>query len=62
MATTIKVDGTVQAFSWQDDQALEPLDPVDLVVPGNTGIWTPTSQVGKGGDGVAEGTAAKAKK
>ena len=53
MATTIKVDGTVQTFSWQDDQTLEPLDPVDLVVPGNTGIWTPTSQVGKGGDGAS---------
>ena len=62
MATTIKVDGTVADFTWQDDQTLEPLDPVDLIVPGNTGIWTPTSQVGKGGDGAAATATAKAKK
>ena len=32
MATTIKVDGTVADFTWQDDQLLEPLAEVDLVV------------------------------
>ena len=51
MATTIKVDTVLQTFSWQDDQTLDPLTAVDLVVPGtNSGEWTPTSQVGKGGD------------
>ena len=32
MATTIKVDGTVAGFTWQDDQLLEPLADVDLFV------------------------------
>ena len=51
MATTIKVDTVLQTFSWQDDQALDPLADVDLFVPGtNSGEWTPASQVGKGGD------------
>ena len=51
MATTIKVDTVLQTFSWQDDQTLDPLADVDLVVPGtNSGEWTPTSQLGKGGD------------
>ena len=35
MATTIKVDGTAQTFSWQDDQTLDPLAAVDLFVLGN---------------------------
>ena len=51
MATTIKVDTVLQTFSWQDDQALDPLAAVDLFVPGtNSGEWTPESQAGKGGD------------
>ena len=51
MATTIKVDTVLQTFSWQDDQALDPLADVDLFVPGeNSGEWTPASQAGKGGD------------
>ena len=32
MATTIKVDGTVADFTWQDDQLLDPGADVDLVV------------------------------
>ena len=32
MATTIKVDGTVADFTWQDDQTLDPAADVDLVV------------------------------
>ena len=31
MATTIKVDGDLAEFTWQDDQLLEPLADVDLV-------------------------------
>ena len=51
MATTIKVDTVLQTFSWQDDQALDPLEAVDLFVPGtNSGEWTPESEAGKGGD------------
>ena len=51
MATTIKVDTVLQTFSWQDDQTLDPLAAVDLVVPGeNSGEWTPTSELGNGGD------------
>ena len=51
MAATIKVDTVAQTFSWQDDQTLDSLTAVDLVVPGtNSGEWTPSSQVGKGGD------------
>ena len=57
MAVTIKVDGTAQTFSWQDDQTLDPLAAVDLFVLGtNSGEWTPTSQAGKGGDAAPEGT------
>ena len=57
MATTIKVDGTTQTFSWQDDQALDPLAAVDLFVLGeNSGEWTPASQAGKGGDKKPEET------
>ena len=51
MAATIKVDTVAQTFSWQDDQTLDPLAAVDVFVPGtNSGEWTPTSQVGEGGD------------
>lgn len=32
MATTIKVDGSVADFTWQDDQLLDPAADVDLVV------------------------------
>ena len=32
MATTIKVDGTVADFTWQDDQLLDPAADVDIVV------------------------------
>jgi len=54
MAATIKVDTVAQTFSWQDDQTLDPLTAVDLFVPGtNSGEWTPTSEVGKGGDAPA---------
>ena len=54
MATTIKVDTVLQTFSWQDDQTLDPLADVDLFTEGsNSGEWTPTSQVGKGGDAPA---------
>ena len=57
MAATIKVDTVLQTFSWQDDQDLDPSDAVDLVVPGeNSGEWTPTSQVGKGGDAKQQAT------
>lgn len=55
MAVTIKVDGTAQKFSWQDDQTLDPLAAVDLFVLGtNSKEWTPTSQVGKGADKAPE--------
>lgn len=61
MAATIKVDTVAQTFSWQDDQTLNPLTAVDVFVPGtNSGEWTPTSQVGKGGD-TAPTTAGAAK-
>ena len=51
MAATIKVDGTAQTFSWQDDQTLNPLTAVDLFIPGtNTTSWIPTSEKGKGSD------------
>ena len=51
MAATIKVDTVAQTFSWQDDQTLDPLAAVDLFVLGtNSGEWTPTSEVGNGGD------------
>ena len=32
MATTIKVDGTVADWTWQDDQLLNPADIVDYVI------------------------------
>lgn len=58
MATTIKVDTVLQTFSWQDDQTLEPLDAVDLFVPGtNVDDWVPESTAGTGNDTV-EGFAA----
>lgn len=51
MATTIKVDTVLQTFSWQDDQTLDPLDAVDLFVPGtNSDDWVPESTAGTGGD------------
>jgi hypothetical protein len=31
MATTIKVDGTVADWTWQDDQLLDPAADVDIV-------------------------------
>ena len=32
MATTIKVDGTVAGWTWQDDQLLDPATDVDYFV------------------------------
>ena len=35
MATTIKVDGTVADWTWQDDQLLDPAADVDIVALSN---------------------------
>jgi hypothetical protein len=35
MATTIKVDGTVADWTWQDDQLLDPAAVVDIVALSN---------------------------
>ena len=55
MATTIKVDGSVADFTWQDDQLLDKLADVDYFVDGvNTeGSMYPLSTSGTGGDGAA---------
>ena len=52
MATTIKVDGTLATNTWQDDQALKPLDPVDYYVEAAKlkETYVPISQKGKGAD------------
>lgn len=65
MATTIKVDGSVAAFTWQDDQLLDKLADVDYCVDGNTAttpaiLMVPFSTVGTGSD--AAGFAAPKKK
>lgn len=52
MATTIKVDGTVADWTWQDDQTLDPAADVDYFVPASnlTATYVPQSQTGKGSD------------
>ena len=55
MATTIKVDGTVAGWTWQDDQLLDPATDVDYFVEGKDG-YIPLSTVGTGSD--APGTQA----
>ena len=55
MATTIKVDGTVADFTWQDDQLLDKLADVDYCVDGQTAttpaiFMVPISTKGTGGD------------
>ena len=49
MATTIKVDGTVADFTWQDDQTLDPATDVDYFVAGVDG-YVPLSTAGTGSD------------
>ena len=55
MATTIKVDGTVADWTWQDDQLLDPAADVDYFVKATNAAATyvPLSQVGKGVDTVS---------
>ena len=70
MATTIKVDGTVADFTWQDDQLLEPLADVDLVVLTDdltngypeSAIPAPTVTGASGTDTVKATTTTKSKK
>ncbi len=52
MATTIKVDGKVAAFTWQADQLLNEDSLVDFYVPATNLVDTlvPESTVGTGGD------------
>ena len=51
MTTTIKLDGTLLADAWQDDQALSPDSAVDVFVPGtNVNEYFPESTLGTGGD------------
>lgn len=52
MATTIKVDGTIAPFTWQDDQLLDEDSLVDFYVPAENLIDTlvPESTVGTGSD------------
>ena len=52
MATTIKVDGTVADWTWQDDQLLDPAADVDYFVPATNAecTYVPQSQAGKGSD------------
>jgi hypothetical protein len=54
MATTIKVDGTVADWTWQDDQLLDPAADVDYFVKATNAAATyvPQSQAGKGVDTV----------
>ena len=69
MATTIKVDGTVADFTWQDDQALDPGADVDLVVLTDdltkgypeTAIPAPTVVAAAGTDTVKASTKKSAK-
>ena len=49
MATTIKVDGTVADWTWQDDQPLDPAEDVDYFVQGKDD-YVPLSTVGTGSD------------
>ena len=49
MATTIKVDGSVAPWTWQDDQALLPATDVDYFVKGKDN-YIPQSTVGTGSD------------
>ena len=52
MATTIKVDGTLASFTWQDDQALDKLADVDYFVEGTNvvTVMVPFSTAGTGAD------------
>ena len=52
MATTIKVDGTLATFSWQDDQTLDEMADVDYYVDAEnlTDTMVPKSTVGTGAD------------
>ena len=49
MATTIKVDGTLVDFTWQDDQTLSPATDVDYFVAGKDN-YIPVSTEGTGSD------------
>ena len=64
MATTIKVDGVLGTFTWQDDQLLNEDSLVDFYVPATNLVDTlvPESTVGKGSDVKAAATATKAAK
>ena len=52
MATTIKVDGSVADFTWQDDQLLDESADVDYFVTAEnlTETMVPLSTVGTGTD------------
>jgi hypothetical protein len=52
MATTIKVDGTIAPFTWQDDQLLDEDSLVDYFVPAANLVDTlvPYTTVGTGSD------------
>lgn len=52
MATTIKVDGTVADFTWQDDQSLDESAAVDYFVTATnlTATMVPLSTVGTASD------------
>ena len=52
MATTIKVDGTVAGWTWQDDQLLDSAADVDYFVQGKDG-YVPLSTEGTGSDAPA---------
>ena len=62
MATTIKVDGTIAPFTWQDDQLLDEDSLVDFYVPATNKVDTfvPGSTAGSGVD-VAAAAATKTK-
>lgn len=64
MATTIKVDGTIAPFTWQDDQLLDEDSLVDFYVPATNLVDTlvPESTVGTGGDVKVSAPATKAAK
>jgi hypothetical protein len=64
MATTIKVDGTIAPFTWQDDQLLDEDSLVDFYVQATNLVDTfvPGSTVGTGGDVKVSAPATKAAK
>ena len=64
MATTIKVDGVLGTFTWQDDQRLDEDSLVDFYVPATNLVDTlvPESTAGKGSDVKVSAPAGKAAK